>query len=308
MYTLAHCSDWHTTRLAPGAPGALLNKRILGWLSWHTGRRERHRPEVLEKLFEDLRGQAPDHVAVTGDLTNVALEAEFREAAELLRLLGSPEHVSLIPGNHDAYVAVAPDRGWDLWAPYLRSDPDTPGAPPDGRAPRFDEYPTVRVRGPVALVGLCSALPTPWFRATGRLGAVQLERLERLLVELGERGLCRVVLLHHPPTERMVSGRRRLRDSEALRAVLQRAGAELVLHGHVHRSAFDEIEGPNGAIPAVGVRSASDVGQKPEKRAQYHLYDLETEPGSGRWKIGLRVRGLTEERSGFEVADERRLA
>jgi 3',5'-cyclic AMP phosphodiesterase CpdA len=58
----------------------LLGKRALGWLSWKLRRRHAHRSEVLEALIADLRKTAPDHVAVTGDLTNVSLEDEFGAA------------------------------------------------------------------------------------------------------------------------------------------------------------------------------------------------------------------------------------
>ncbi len=295
LYTLAHCSDWHATELAPASPFALLGKRFFGWLSWNVRRRHTHRPEVLEAMFADLRDQAPDHVAVTGDLTNVALGHEFVRAARWLEELGRPDWVSIVPGNHDAYVAVDAARSWDLWSPYLVSDGSAPGA-----APRWEDFPTLRRRGPVAIVGLCSALPTLPFAATGRLGSVQLERLDRMLAELADVGACRVVLIHHPPTDRHVSARRRLSDHRQLAEVIARRGAELILHGHVHRRRIDSMVGPAGPVPVVSVPSASDVGHDPEKRSRYHLYELEAppEPG-GRWRIRARLRGYDPSSGGF---------
>ena len=168
MYKLAHLSDWHATTLVGARPVELLNKRILGWLSWWRKRRHIHRPEVLRALFADVKAQAPDHVAVTGDLTNIALESEFREAARQLVELGDSSWVSLVPGNHDAYVAVPGSRAWDHWAEYLVSDAvrDTGGG--SLTAPTMAGFPTVRVRGPLALVGVCTAVPTPpgWRRAS----------------------------------------------------------------------------------------------------------------------------------------------
>ena len=74
--------------------------------------------------------------------------------------------------------------------------------------------------------------------------------------------------------------------------MLRRAGAELVIHGHNHRTLLAEIDGPNGAIPVVGVRSASDIGSEPHKCAQYHVYAIERnrEPGRPRFRIALRIR------------------
>ncbi|MCG8590416.1 MAG: metallophosphoesterase [Proteobacteria bacterium] len=293
MYTLAHISDLHGTPVEPPTPVAVANKRVLGWLSWNVRRHRVHRPEVLEALREDLLSQAPDHVAVTGDLTNVALEAEFEQAAAWLRRLAEPDRVSVVPGNHDAYVRMPLARSWDRWVEYMRSDAST--ASSVGR----QAFPTVRVRGPLALVGLCSAEPTPWFRATGSLGEAQRGRLREVLAELRQRQLVRVLLIHHPPLDAGLASRRRLTDARALQSLLADVGAELVLHGHRHRTCLEHVAGPSGEIPVMGVRSASDVGEREEKRAQYHLLGFGREPA----RLHVRVRGFN--RASGRFADER---
>ena len=68
----------------------LLGKRGLGWLSWQLRRRHVHRPEVLEALLLDLEHARPDHVVVTGDLTNISLPEEFEIARGWLERLGAP--------------------------------------------------------------------------------------------------------------------------------------------------------------------------------------------------------------------------
>ena len=301
MFTLAHMSDWHATSPLVGPASELASKRILGWLSWRRKRHKHHRPEVLEAMFDDVRAQAPDAVVVTGDLTNIARPHEFAEAARALERVGTPESVFVVPGNHDAYADVAPERSWDLWARYLHAD----GAPPDAPAPRMADFPTLRVRGPVAFVGLCSAQPSPWFMASGRLGAQQLADLEETLHALRARGLFRVVLLHHPASDDALSPRRRLRDGDALRAVLARAGAELVLHGHRHRTWIGEVPGPDAPIPVLCPRSASDVGHRAARRAQYHLMEIDGEAGA--WRVGMRVRGYQPEGGRFVDEGEREI-
>ncbi len=295
MFTLAHLSDLHVTPLAGASPLSFLNKRFFGWLSWNARRGRVHRPEVVEALLEDLKSQAPDHVAVTGDLTNVALEQEFIEAVRWLERLGKPERVSLVPGNHDAYVPIDSGRSWDHWAPFICSDSSSaePVESPRGSSAVTPlDFPTLRLRGAVALVGVCSALPTAFFRATGRVGSAQLTRIEQTLQQLGERGLFRVVLIHHPPSEVDIAGRRRLVDAASLRGVFRRVGAELILHGHVHRTLWSEIEGPDGPIPVAGVRSASDIGVKEHKRAQYHLFGIEPRCDAGsKSRIHVAIRG-----------------
>jgi 3',5'-cyclic AMP phosphodiesterase CpdA len=54
----------------------------------------------------------PDHVALTGDLINLSLQAEYRLAAKWLAALGDPDWITFVPGNHDAYVPFPWDTGW----------------------------------------------------------------------------------------------------------------------------------------------------------------------------------------------------
>jgi 3',5'-cyclic AMP phosphodiesterase CpdA len=300
MFRIAHLSDLHATPVRIRRVRELAGKRLLGWLSWHARRSRAHRPEVLEALIEDLRGVAPDQIVVTGDLTNVACEQEFVEARAWLERIGSPARVSIVPGNHDAYVPIAREASWDHWAEFLRSDP-RPGA--------ADGFPTLRVRGAAAFVGLCSAEPSAPGLATGRLGAAQLERLEVLLAGLRDSDLCRILLLHHPPTQNAVSARRALVDAAALRDVLRREGVDLVLHGHGHRTLIGALDGPAGPIPVVGARSASDAGQRPDKRAQYHVYEIEPAAADARrFRIRLRIRGWDPAARRFAPEAEQALA
>jgi 3',5'-cyclic AMP phosphodiesterase CpdA len=307
MFSIGHLSDLHTTPVEVNSPSELLNTRFFGWLSWHTRRRKIHLDGVLEALIDDLAATAPDHIVVTGDLVNISLENEFPVARRWLERLGSPDDVSLVPGNHDAYVAVPKSVSWDLWSDYIRSDRACGG---DGAVPSDprDAFPTLRVRGPVAVVGVCSALPTASLRATGTVGRAQLDRLEQLLERLTATDLCRMVSIHHPVTDHSTVERRSLTDAAEFRAVLARAGADIVVHGHNHRTLVTKIPGPNHPIPVVGVRSASDYGHKPHKRAQYHIYDIERIEGPERFRISLRTRGYDAEGARFVAEGESDLA
>lgn len=309
MVSLGHLSDLHATPVPAHGVRHLLSKRFLGWLSWRWRRSKVHRPDVLEALIRDLRQADPDQVVVTGDLTNVAREEEFIAARDWLWRIGGPERVFAIPGNHDAYVRIPRAASWDYWSEFMSADEGALSAddPTGSNSDPAAGFPTLRVRGPLALIGVCSARPTAPLRATGRVGAAQLERLERTLNELFESDLCRIVLIHHPPLEGVASRRRALTDASGLRAVLARTGADLVLHGHTHRTSIGEIPGPQRPIPVVGARSSSYVGGKPYKRSQYHLYAIEREGGraaGARFRVTLRVRGYDPATGGF--ADEGR--
>jgi len=290
MFRLAHLSDPHVAPLPRPRLRDLTNKRLLGYLSWQQHRTMIHQADVLDRLTDDLIAERPDHVVVTGDLVNISLPGEFEAAAAWLRRLGPPDRVTAVPGNHDCYVALPFSHSWQRWAAYMSDEfgaaEGNPGREPTG----FGDFPLVRRRGPVAVVGTSSAVPSGPGMAIGRLGAAQLEALERRLDELGRDGLFRVVLVHHPPLDETTKHRKRLLDSAAFRAVLGRVGAELVLHGHDHRFLEAQIEGPDGPIAVFGVPSASALPYRDRPGAHYYLHEV-TKSGGG-WTLTVRARGI----------------
>ena len=282
MYTLAHLSDVHLGGLALPRPDELLSKRALGFLSWHLRRRAVHEGPVLAALVADLHQRRPDHTTVTGDLVNISLPAEFERAAAWLASLGPPADVSVIPGNHDAYVPIAWERSLALWAPYMTGDGDS--------ADKAAGFPYLRRRGPLALIGVSTAAPMPAHMAAGVIGAEQLRRLEGLLAETGSEGLCRVVMIHHPPLSSPAHRLKRLLDGEAFCKLVAERGAELVLHGHTHMSALAYLATPRARVPVVGVPSASARPNRSHDPSRYHLYKIARDGES--WRIEVEVRGV----------------
>lgn len=288
LLRLAHCSDPHLHFAAPRPrPSEWLSKRSLSRLSWARGRGKLQRPEILALAMVDLRAQAPDHVLVSGDITNFSLPGEFENAARWLATLGSPPALSVIPGNHDALVPVPREQGLDHWQAWMQGD-----------TPEADGFPYLRIRGGVALIGLSSAVPTAPGLAGGRLGVAQLQALGNLLAQLKAQGLCRVVTLHHPPADGVVSARKALWDRAGFRAVLARQGAELVLHGHSRDSRFDPLPGPNGLILNLGLPSVSAVPNPKDEGARWQLLEFDGAPE--RWQLRVTVRALNAARDGFE--------
>jgi len=281
-FTLAHLSDPHLPPLPEPRLAELMGKRALGYLNWTRNRHRYHRREVLDVLMSDLQAQVPDHIAVTGDLVNLALEAEFTPAKAWLESVGPPEKVTLVPGNHDAYVRATSHRFAQSWKNYLDGD----DAPDSGAI-----FPSLRRRGPLALIGVSSAVPTPPLMATGWLGKGQIEALERLLASLGSESAFRVLLIHHPL--RSSAPAKRLTDAPELLALLRQHGVELVLHGHDHVHSTIWVEGPNGSsIPAIGVPSASARAHGRYPDAAYNLFSIARD-GDG-WRCRQMVRGVNE--------------
>jgi 3',5'-cyclic AMP phosphodiesterase CpdA len=277
MFLLAHISDVHLAPLPVPRLNELISKRGLGFLNWLRKRRAIHRPELLAAIVSDLKAQAPDHIAVTGDLVNLSLSNEFAPARAWLDQLSAPARATFVPGNHDAYVRATADHAQRDWGDYMRGDTG-------------ETFPFVRRRGKLALIGLSSALPTLPLAATGRIGAEQLSRLGETLGALAKEELFRVVLLHHPPVSG-VNRFRRLHDAPALREVLRKHGAELVLHGHLHEGSLIWLSGPREGIPCVGAPSASGSPGGHDDPAGYNLFEIDGEAGA--WRCTAIARGMS---------------
>lgn len=289
MFALAHLSDPHLADWSVDRPAALANKRITGWLSWRLNRHNIHLARVLDLMLADMADQPIDHVAVTGDLVNISLPQEFEGAARWLRTLGPADKVTVIPGNHDAYVAVHNDEGLGRWRDYMSDLAWERG----DRTPPADSFPFVRRIGPLALVGLSSAVPTAPFFASGTLGPVQLAALRDILAQLGSEGAFRVVLIHHPPLYGKGHRRKALTDAQAFCEVVRAAGAELVLHGHMHMASLGHI----GETPVIGVSSASALRWHHKDASAYNVYRIARADGA--WKLTVEIRGLTNTEDRF---------
>ena len=281
-FRFAQISDPHLSDLSGVRWSQLASKRVLGYLSWRRRRRHEHRPEMLAALSADLHAIAPAHTIVSGDLTHIALPGEFREASDWLRQLGPAEAVTVVPGNHDRYVHTPWAQSLGLWSSFMSSD----GASADHGAQQL--FPLLRVRGPLAFIGLDSAVPSPPFMATGRLGKRQLERLADILERLRGSGLLRVLVLHHPPVPGEEKWRKRLVDAPALCSLLARHPVDMVLHGHRHRAHQSVIRIPGSEIPVFGIPSASAAGVLSNYPAEYNLYDIIRDDASWRVRVSAR--------------------
>jgi 3',5'-cyclic AMP phosphodiesterase CpdA len=282
-FTLAHLSDVHLPPVA-GSDWRYWNaKRLLGYLNWQRRRRHVHVAAVADRLIADAQALRADHIAITGDLVNLGLPAEYEVALAWLRSVGSPDEVTIVPGNHDIYSHLRDDRGVARWAAYMNAENETLA------------FPFVRRIGPLALLGLNSAVETPPFVASGLLGAHQLEIAREQLARLGEEGVIRVVLIHHPPLAGMTTSRRELKDAAHFAHLLEREGAELVIYGHNHRPAVDWLPSLVRPVPLVAAASASaSLTHGEEPLARYNVFTFFKSPS------GLRIRHVVR---GLETPD-----
>jgi 3',5'-cyclic AMP phosphodiesterase CpdA len=279
-FVLAHLSDPHLPPLPVLSLREFTGKRALGYLNWTRNRHAIHRRDVLDILVADIHARHPDHIAVTGDLVNLALAAEFAPAHAWLRSVGTPDQVTVVPGNHDAYARATQHHFAETFGDFMRGDAGTGGD--------AVSVPFLRRRGPLALIGVSTAVPTAPLRATGRLGPMQRDALDRILTELSTEQAFRVLLIHHPL--RSKARHKRLTDSAALLALLRRHGVDLILHGHDHVHSTMWFDGPRGRIPAIGVPSASSIAHGHYPAAAYNLFSISREKDA--WSCEQRMRGI----------------
>lgn len=293
MFTLAHISDAHLGPLPEITFGELMSKRITGYVNWQRNRRKHLFGNTLELLVEDMYGRSPDHVAITGDLVNLAASIEIDAAAAWLQTFPNPGDVSVVPGNHDAYVPNAIDEAVRKWRPWMSGD---------ARGEDGHRFPYLRVRNDVALIGLSTATATPPFMASGYFGSNQARRFADILKATGDAGLFRVVMIHHPPIRGATANYKRMMGIRRFHAAVHLGGAELVLHGHTHLNTIHWLHGQAGAqVPVVGIASCSQGlgGKKPP--AAYNLFRIQGEKGC--WSIDHERYSLAANGLGFELAE-----
>ncbi len=276
---LAHCSDLHLLSHDGAGWLKLANKRWIGAANLMTNRSRHYHVAAFEHMVEDLNAQGVEHVLCTGDVTNLALEQEFEFArVRFDKLANGPAGVTVIPGNHDAYVAEGIAYFAKVFDEYHRSDVGWEWTEQAGDDDDDDlRWPIVRIRGELALIGVTTSRATPWFTAHGRVGFGQLARLRTALSDPRLAGKARVVAIHHPPAGRRAESRiRGLRDHAAFAEVIAATGADLIVHGHEHRDMSETLPGPHGPVPVRGIASGTYDHDHPERTARYRIFEIES--------------------------------
>jgi len=299
MFKLAHISDVHLGPLPQLSPRELVSKRITGFLNWHRNRRKHLGKNTLENLLLAIADEAPDHLAITGDLVNLATTKEIENAAEWLKSVGPAKDVSLVPGNHDAYVGGAYAKVARAWRDNMQGDEHRPLSSTSDAL----TFPYLRRRGPVAIIGCSSAIASPPFMAIGNFEKKQARATAELLRKAGEEGLFRIVMIHHPPVRGAAARHKRLIGIRRFRAAVSTGGCELVLHGHTHLNTVNFIETPHGKTPVIGIAAAGQGTDGKKPPSAFNLITVRGKPG--RWEMHCQrhaldaASGLIEPESAF---------
>ena len=254
---IAHVSDLHV--LAPGGVELrrlLFNKRLTGYANLLFKRGRAYRRDYLVAVLA-AAADAADHVVVTGDITNLSLEGEYNEARRLLDGVARSAEVTVVPGNHDIYL---PQVYRDRRFPHHFASYNSGDLPELELELLVGRFPFVKLRGPVALIGLSSAVPRPPFVSAGYLGRAQLQALARVLAHPEVSRRTPVILVHHDPFDshsRIEQWQSGLLDARALRDTLGPIARGLLLFGHLHVRRRDRLVTPSGTLDVVCASGAA---------------------------------------------------
>ena len=174
-------------------------------------------PAVVKALQALARAQAPDAVILSGDITQRARSAQFAAARAFCDSLGVDRLLTL-PGNHDIPLYNVAAR---LFSPYAGY-----------KACFGDELEPELEFGDVLVIGVNTTRPER--HKDGEVSAAQINRVVKRL-HGARREQLRVVVTHQPAcVMRPEDEKDRLHGGEAAVQAWARAGADLVLGGHIH--------------------------------------------------------------------------
>ncbi len=269
---IAQISDLHILDLTDVPMVRFANRRVFGGANLLFRRAREYRPDILEALVEDLLQEEVDHVVVSGDLSNLALEPEFMRVFDLLKLLGDWSRVSVVPGNHDYYTYRAADtrRFEKTFYPFMFrgtfSDLD------------MDIYPYVKRLNDVLLVGVNSATRTVPPFSYGTVGKRQLERLDALLGRLESQDAFKIVVLHHAlhARDKWAETTSRLLNRDAFMELMEKHSVNLVLHGHDHHGRIWKKRWDSGhTTNIICCGSSTRLVDDPSKIARYRIVHID---------------------------------
>jgi 3',5'-cyclic AMP phosphodiesterase CpdA len=233
---------------------------------------------TVEPLLDIVGEVTPDLVIISGDLTQRARVAQFRDARAFLDRLPHPQLV--IPGNHDVPLYdfvrrfVAP---LDRYKQFITDD----------LAPSF-------IDDEIAVVGINSA--RSFVFKGGEIDAAQLDRAEAQFSK-ATRGQFRIVTVHHP--FHIPSHIHNIQPVVGAQAAMERfakLNVGLILAGHMHMihesSASSYVPGFNATVLHAGTATSTRSRGEPNSFFVIRTGD-EITVDTWKWDVGRNMFEMT---------------
>jgi 3',5'-cyclic AMP phosphodiesterase CpdA len=202
MRTLAHISDVH-----------------FGRIDW----------PVLEGLLADLNERKPSVLVLSGDLTQRARGCQYRQAAEFLTRLPTPQIV--VPGNHDIPLYDVARRFFlplQKYRKYITAD----------LRPSYQDE-------EIAILGINTARPFTFslhgFWKDGEVSAEQLVDI-RTRAKDWPKELFKIVVTHHPFIPPPDAARVEIvHGAKQALVTMEQCGIDMLLAGHLHMGYHGDV-------------------------------------------------------------------
>lgn len=240
----------------------------------------------MRALVELAHRRRPELLVYSGDMTQRAQRDEFDAARAFCRELGIARTLAL-PGNHDIPLFDVVQRAFRPYARYLAAF-----------GPRLE--PCLDMDGFLVL-GVNTTRPAR--HKNGEVSAAQVERVARQLH--GTRaGQLRIVVTHQPAAVlRAEDEHDRLVGADAALQAWSRAGADLVLGGHIHLPYVTEVAAPR---PLWVVQAGTAVSSRIRHGTCNSVNFVEWKPQPGvRRQCRVERWDYRPDDGAFAMADER---
>lgn len=265
MTILAHLSDLHMLERDHRKRRGISRTR-LQFLSTGAPLDAEARLRRATRLLSLAQRGGADHILVTGDLTEDGVDSQFEMLAEALHKSGAdPQTVTLLPGNHDAYVD---HRAFDraLEGPL--------------RAYRATSREGTRtVLSDAVILPISTTIEGQWFtRSRGAIRSADVERTKRTASDTVSRNRAVVVAQHHPPSHHPVFAVEwfdGVDNVAPMRDLLHERSRVHVLHGHTHRRTTKHLSGREHA-QIFCTASVRDQSETPAQSLRFYKAEAGT--------------------------------
>lgn len=281
---ISHTSDIHLPLTFKPNISSLFNKRVIGYINHYSNRRNVHKLENIELILNDIKlKNKTGHTILSGDIVNLSLEEEFIKANEFLGKYFTKNNLSIIPGNHDAYVNIKYKNSLCHLTNYLDES-----APLNQDSP----FPYIKKIKNIALIGISTAVPSPPFMCWGRVSKEQLIKLEEILSSIEKENNFVLLFLHHPIHHYGAFNLKGLLNKEELIETISKFNIHLIIHGHLHREIHNSIEIKEVLVPCIGAPSGSR-----DKNSGLSYLEYQIDKINDKWnlKVYRRQYNFTDE-------------
>ncbi|MDX1960503.1 MAG: metallophosphoesterase [Leptospiraceae bacterium] len=243
---IIHISDLHIPTKIPFF--SLQGKMFSGYFNYILRRKKLHPIESIQEILRVIKSLDYDILILSGDITNVAHEIEFKRAREILNPI-LDEKVFVVPGNHDRYTdsSINPkDLYHEYFGEFSGEDIGT-----------SNFYLRKKIISGKFLLGWDTNKPLGIGDASGHVPESCLSATKQVLESLDVKSYF--LIGHHPlwaPNGITEGKYHRLTNKEEVLKFLNQHRPDIYFHGHKH---VNWIKRKDEQIPFTIINSASST-------------------------------------------------